>query len=172
MDSYLSFNNEIIRSQSEDGSQIEYPRANPTQFKVKDLLQIAGVTSFSKVREKGAVLIATIIWRCTTEHGCTRGIEVTRMDQSESGYQLTKDEYQTSGKGLNQRTQTQANGIRIFTRAKGFVQEWSIINIVLQISSAIGLLLAARSLTDFIMLNIFREKNHYANMKYVKTERL
>lgn len=45
-------------------------------------------------------------------------------------------------------------------------------NIVLQISSGIGMLLAARSLTDFVMLNVFREKNHYRNMKYFKTERL
>ena len=35
---------------------------------------------FDDVREKGAVLIATVIWRCTNENGCSRGIEVTRMD--------------------------------------------------------------------------------------------
>lgn len=80
MDSYLSFNDEIIRSQTSDGKQIEYPHSNPTQFKVKDLLQIAGVTSLAKVKDKGAILIATIIWKCSHEHGCTRGIEVTRMD--------------------------------------------------------------------------------------------
>jgi len=65
-----------------------------------------------------------------------------------------------------------ASGIRIFARVRGDVSELSLMNIVLQISSAIGLLLAARSLTDFIMLYVFREKNHYFNMKYLKTEKL
>ena len=65
-----------------------------------------------------------------------------------------------------------ASGIRIFARARGDVSELSLMNIVLQISSAIGLLLAARQLTDFIMLYVFREKNHYCNMKYLKTEKL
>jgi hypothetical protein len=52
------------------------------------------------------------------------------------------------------------------------VHEWSLMNIVLQLSSAIGLLLAAKTLTDSIMLMVFREKNHYSNMKYLKTELL
>ena len=65
-----------------------------------------------------------------------------------------------------------ARGIRIFGRAKGYVSELSLMNIILQISSAIGLLLAAKSLTDFVMLSVFREKNHYANMKFLKTEKL
>ena len=38
MDSYLNFNGGIERSQGQDGTQIEYPRANPTQFKVNELL--------------------------------------------------------------------------------------------------------------------------------------
>jgi hypothetical protein len=70
------------------------------------------------------------------------------------------------------RTHYKASGIRIFAKAQGIVSELSIMNIVLQISSAIGLLLAARSLTDFVMLSVFREKNHYRNMKILKTELL
>ncbi|CDW84521.1 p2x purinoceptor 1-like [Stylonychia lemnae] len=171
MDSYLQFNDEIIRSQSSDGKQIEYPHSNPTQFKLNDLIQISGVTNFDKVREKGAVLITTIIWRCTEETGCSRGIEVTRMDQSEAGFFEQKTQYYVEN-GRQKRILTKANGIRIFTGARGYVMEWSLINIVLQISSAIGLLIASRSLTDFVMLNLFREKNHYANMKFFKTEKL
>lgn len=67
---------------------------------------------------------------------------------------------------------TKAHGIRILAKAQGTVSEWSLISIVLQISSAIGLLLAAKTLTDLVMLSAFREKNHYSNMKYLRTEML
>jgi hypothetical protein len=40
----------------------------------------------------------------------------------------------------------------------------------MQLSSAIGMLLAARSLTDAVMLKIFNEKTHYQNQKFIKTE--
>ena len=52
------------------------------------------------------------------------------------------------------------------------MQGYSLINIVLQLSSAIGILLSAKSLTDLVMLKVFNEKNHYANMKFIKTELL
>ena len=171
MDSYLNFNGGIERSQGQDGTQIEYPRANPTQFKVNELLQIAGVSNYSSIQERGAVLIATVIWKCNIESGCSRGIEVTRMDQSGSGYYVEKSEYYMDN-GVQKRTKIMARGIRIFGRAKGYVSELSLMNIILQISSAIGLLLAAKSLTDFVMLSVFREKNHYSNMKFLKTEKL
>ena len=67
---------------------------------------------------------------------------------------------------------TKAQGIRILAKAQGTVSEWSLLSIVLQISSAIGLLLVAKTLTDLVMLSAFREKNHYRNMKYLKTEML
>ena len=65
-----------------------------------------------------------------------------------------------------------ASGIRIFGKAIGLASEWSLVNIVMQLSSAIGMLLIARSVTDFVMLSVVREKNHYRNMKFVKTEQL
>lgn len=75
-----------------------------------------------KIKETGAVLIATIIWRCTHENGCSRGIEVTRMDQSEIGFNLTSYEYSKSEDGKTQfRTEYKGTGIRIYTKAKGEV---------------------------------------------------
>jgi hypothetical protein len=93
------------------------------------------------------------------------------MDQSEYGFKTERVlHYQENG--VQKRNKYMANGIKIYAKASGQVFEYSVTNIVLQLSSAIGLLLAARSLTDFMMLKVFNEKNHYANMKFIKTELL
>jgi len=52
----------------------------------------------------------------------------------------------------------------------GNVYEYSVINVVVQLSSGIGLILISKLLTDTIMLKVFTEKNHFQNMKYIKTE--
>lgn len=70
-----------------------FPHANPTQFKVADLLQIAGVLSYDAVRTNGAILTAMIKWSCTLDSGCNRGIEVTRMDSYEQGFKTEKVTY-------------------------------------------------------------------------------
>lgn len=127
------------------------------------------MTNYDSVRVNGAILQAMIKWQCTLSSGCTRGIEVTRMDQKHQGFKTEKVNYYIQN-GQQSRTKITAYGIRILGKAQGIASELSVMNIVLQISSAIGLLLMARSLTDFIMLSIFREKNHYRNMKFLKTE--
>ena len=80
-------------SLDEQGYQIDYPHANPTRFKVNDLLMIAGVVSPGDVAERGAILSTTIRWQCssTSTSECQRGIESTRMDQSESGFSQISD---------------------------------------------------------------------------------
>ena len=65
------------------------------------------------------------------------------------------------------RTRITAYGIRIITSVKGDIATFSIINTVMQISSAIGLLLLTKTITDVIMLSMFNEKNHYSQMKYI-----
>ena len=94
------------------------------------------------------------------------------MDLSEHGYQTERAELSYDSNGVQTRTHYTASGIKIYAKASGQAMEYSVVNIVLQLSSAIGLLMAARSLTDFLMLKVFNEKNHYFNMKFIKTDLL
>jgi hypothetical protein len=95
-------------------------------------------------------------------------MDLSGVSNAPSGYKSSKVIQHGSGS----RTLYEATGIKLFAKTSGTVQELSLYNIVLQLSSAIGLLLAAKSLTDFVMLKVFNEKNHYANMKFIKTELL
>ena len=65
-----------------------------------------------------------------------------------------------------------AYGVYIFVGTQSKLEEVSIIAIVTQIASGIGLILATKIFTDFIMMTFFREKNHYRNMKYIRTENI
>ena len=134
-----------------------------------DLLKKAGILDNAIVQERGAIMSVQINWNCG-EYDCSHGVDVTRMDQNEYGYKTERAEYHLDSQGVQTRTRYQASGIKIFAKASGQVFEYSLINIVMQLSSAIGMLLAARSLTDAVMLKVFNEKTHYQNQKFIKTE--
>ena len=91
------------------------------------------------------------------------------MDLLENGMNREKSYYYEVD-GVMRRTNYQAVGIHIYARSEGAISKISILNIMMQISSAIGLLLLAKYITDFIMLTMFREKNHYRNMKLLKLD--
>ncbi len=40
---------EIVWSTGENGTEIDYPNPNPTQFKLQDLLLIAGITNYQSI---------------------------------------------------------------------------------------------------------------------------
>ena len=111
-----------------------------------------------------------IKWDCSVKEGCERKVKVKRMDKEKTGISREKSYYYEVS-DTKRRTNYEAVGILIYARVEGTTSYISLMNIVLNISSAIGLLFLSKYLIDFIMLNVLREKNHYRNMKLLKMER-
>ena len=56
-------------------------------------------------------------------------------------------------------------GVRVIFSVIGVYTAPSLYNIVLQLASALGLLIATSAITDAIMLNILKEKTHFRKLK-------
>ena len=54
--------------------------------------------------------------------------------------------------------------------AEGVAKKISIYSILLQIASTVGLMMGAKILVEFLMLNCFAEKIHFRRLKYLKTK--
>lgn len=61
-------------------------------------------------------------------------------------------------------------GVKILFECRGIFTSPSLYQIILQLSSALGLLIAASAITDGVMLNLLKEKNHYKQLKITQSE--
>ena len=59
-------------------------------------------------------------------------------------------------------------GIRIITKSSGIGNNISMGNILIELSSAIALIFAARSITDAIMSYLYPERVHYKSRRELK----
>jgi len=138
---------------------------------LEQLLDMAGAPVTS-VREDGALLNIQLTWECMIDSlgGCTTPkINVLRMDEGkvrgfsyffpnyifEPSLDVTKDV----------RILQKLTGVRVIVTAEGLGKKFSILATVLQLSSGLALLSLANIVTDFLMLRVMPERDHYRKYK-------
>ncbi|OMJ71816.1 hypothetical protein SteCoe_29877 [Stentor coeruleus] len=153
-------------------SSIEkFPGSNSNAWEISDIILMAG-TNFSDITDKGAIFKATIVLQCIANPSeiCDTKLEVTRLDSVDSGgYSMTHGEYYRQGDILY-RDLYHMKGVRILFDVLGIYISSSLFNIVLQIASALGLIIASNAITDAVMLNILKEKSHFKMLKIKESE--
>ena len=150
-----------------DSDHIElYPGANSDSWEVNDIALMAGF-NFSDITEKGAVVQATIVLGCISNptENCDTRLEVKRLDSVDSGgYSISFAEYYREGDTLY-RDLYHMKGVRILFSSVGVYVAASLFNMILQLASALGLIIACNAITDGVMLNLLKEKTHFQKLK-------
>lgn len=144
----------------------EYPGQNSNTWKTNDILLLSG-SNFSDITEKGAVIQATIVYKCIANpfEVCDTYLQVQRLDEVGSGgYSINHAEYYRNSTGLY-RNLYHMKGAKILFDSKGIYVATSLFNVVLQLASALGLIVASKAITDAIMLNLLKEKSHFKQLK-------
>lgn len=150
-----------------------YPGQNSNAWEVSDIILMAG-TNFSDVTDKGALFKATIVLKCirNPSEECDTFLEVQRLDEPDSGgYSMMHAEYYRRGSVLH-RDLYHFKGVRILFSNYGIYVTASLFNIVLQIASSLGLIIASNAITDAVMLNVLKEKSHFKMLKVKESEDL
>jgi len=150
----------------DDTSMELYPGEESNTYELGDLLTMIGA-NYTDVAEKGAILHVNTVRQCTTDpiEKCDQHIEVDRLDEiSSNGFSLEYASYYREDNILY-RDYYHYFGIRILCSSTGLYTAPSIQKTVLQLASAVGMLLAAKAITDGIMLNMMNERAHYKMLK-------
>jgi len=150
-------------------TQVNYPSSNFTSIAVSDLLQLAG-TTFPQVQYVGAIILIKLKFDCTgnkdiTDNDCTYSIDASLADQG-NGFTKTSVQYAVNAAGTTTRTHYSYSGLRIAFDTVGYVTMVSVQNIILHLYNMLALIYGISFLTDFVMLNLFREKRHYVELKF------
>jgi hypothetical protein len=150
-----------------------YPGEDSDAWEVSDIIQMAG-TNFSQIADKGALFKATLVLNCirNPNEKCDMSLQVERLDKADSGgYSMQHAEYYRRS-GQLYRDLYHFKGVRILFSTYGIYITPSLFNIVLQIASSLGLIIATNAITDAIMLNILKEKTHFKQLKIKESEDL
>jgi hypothetical protein len=148
-----------------------YPGPNSDAWEVNDITLMAG-SNFSDITEKGAVIEANLVVNCLSNpaEDCDTHLEVERLDDIEQGgFSLQYARYYREGETLY-RDLIHFRGVRFLFSCSGIYTKASLYKIVLEISAALGLLIAATAITDGVMLNVMKEKRHYRQLKIKEIE--
>lgn len=150
---------------------IVYPDQDANAFRVRDLLYLTG-TNYTDIVEKGAVISVRMYSQCTKnpQEKCDTHLEVDRMDSLTGfGYSTSYARYYREN-GVLMRDLYHMYGLRILVNVFGVFQTPSLQQIVLQVSAAIGQLIAAKKITDVVMTMLMKEKRHYNDLKIVQSK--
>jgi hypothetical protein len=148
-----------------------FPGQDSNAWEVSDIVLMAG-SNFSDITEKGALFKATLVINCikNPSEECDTHLEVKRLDDLDSGgYSMSHAEYYRVGDVLY-RDLYHMKGARIMFSCIGIYIATSLSNIVLQIASALGLIIASRAITDGVMLNVLKEKFHFKSLKVKESD--
>lgn len=155
-----------------DSEEIEkFPGVNSNAWETNDIALMAGF-NFSDVTEKGALVQATMVLICIANptEKCDTRLEVKRLDDVDSGgYSISHAEYYRESDVLY-RDFYHLKGVRILFKSVGIYISASLYNMILQLASALGLIIAANAITDAVMLNILKEKSHFKLLKVKESE--
>lgn len=155
----------------DESSNEVFPGEGSDTFEVNDLLLMAG-SNFTDIVETGAVFQVKTVVMCVSnpEEQCDTHVEVKRMDDLDgNGFSLSYANYYRID-GVLYRDLRRMIGVRFLLTCSGMYKTPSLQKVVLQLASAIGLLIAASAATDGIMLNLLREKEHYRKLKIMEVE--
>jgi len=124
------------------------------------------------VKTDGAMMNVRFDYQCDldTGEGClSPQPTVQRLDEGKvRGFSVYQPEYvydQHLDPEKTARVLSKYTGVRILVTSKGIGKEVSVLQSVLQFSSGLALLSVAKTATDFLMLHMLPEKDHYRRYK-------
>jgi len=147
--------------------------AQPNQFAIRDLLELAG-TTYDMVKQTGCVLSVSLEWNCYVDDtaDCIPEVRVQRLDLSEyaRGFSFqTADRYTQAAGDPDMRDLYTFKGVRLLLSSRGVGKKVSVAAIMLQISSLIALMWLANYAADLMMLHVLPERKHYRTYKQERT---
>ncbi len=84
------------------------------------------------------------------------------------GEQFTTRDY-VSQKGAKMRDLYHWVGLRVVFLSEGEATKFEFYQLLVQFSSTIGLIMAAKILVEFCMLNCYPERSHFKKLKMIKS---
>uniref|UniRef100_A0A0G4GMZ5 Uncharacterized protein n=1 Tax=Chromera velia CCMP2878 TaxID=1169474 RepID=A0A0G4GMZ5_9ALVE len=156
--------NPLDVSTMEEEKPVDYPQENQNSFRLTDLLRFAN-TKLEDVQENGALVMASVFFKCDLDmNECEPDVSAKLVD-SESGFNVVTNHYYTNDDGTEFRDTTRWFGVRMIaqTAAEGSKISWG--NLALQIASAVALLGVTVVIADLYMAFFTSEKLHYMTAK-------
>ncbi|CAG9312468.1 unnamed protein product [Blepharisma stoltei] len=148
-----------------------YPGPNSNAWEVNDITLLTG-SNFSDITDKGAVIQVSVVVLCVANpfEDCNTHMQARRLDEVDGGgYSIQYAHYYREGDTLY-RDLYHMKGVRFLFDSLGVYIGISLYKIVLQISSALGLLIAASAITDGVMLSLLKEKSHFRMLKVKESQ--
>lgn len=140
---------------------------------------MAGSGARGTRRENGMVLVIQIEYT-NTHISSWLGLRITPFSEpphptytyrvfttAASAYQMTKT---FNDPADSSRIIRVYNGLRIVVEQTGQMANWSIAKFLVTLTTALGMLAVATTLTELIMLNLLQKKDQYKNTKFYETE--
>lgn len=143
-------------------------------FVLKDLLEAAG-TTFDVVKEKGAVIMCSIIYNCDLDqdiHECqpevqfmqlTEDLNATKSISKGFNFRVARKYVE---QGREQRDLSKVYGIQILVSVSGTAGRFGIVPLLVNFGAGMGLMGVATILCDFIMQYMLKHKDFYVSRKY------
>lgn len=147
---------------------IRYPNKGANTFKLNNILEMTGIEP-SDIGSNGATLIVNSLFDCDLDsRECSVNFRMVNVDTTTGFNHVDTHDYWENG--VHKRDTRRMYGIRVLTFATGVGARVSLSAIILQLSSAIALCAVARTMADFVLLNVLPERKHYYELKVQETE--
>lgn len=169
LQSYVHYNEfEMDVSTMNEKEIVYYPHKNANTYKLNDLLRMASL-SLEDLQDYGAIIYVNNIFDCDVDRDtCTRNVEAFNID-TRTGFNHVVSYLYEDG-GIKKRDTYRMYGIRMMTFSRGLGARTSFSQVILQLSSAIALLVVAENVADFYLQYIVPERHQYRQLKVIQTE--
>ncbi|ELU13670.1 hypothetical protein CAPTEDRAFT_169132 [Capitella teleta] len=128
---------------------------------------------YSKVAVKGGVFAININWKCDLDHSidrCLPQYTFSRLDREEAkiakGWNFRYANYYEEA-GNSTRDLIKAYGLRFVIKVTGEAGKFSVVPLLLNLGSGLGLLAIATVLCDLVVLYILKKGPFYQDKKYL-----
>merc|ERR1719386_185594 len=126
-------------------------------------------THYLDLQDYGAIIYVNNIFDCDVDRDtCTRNVEAFNID-TRTGFNHVVSYLYEDG-GIKKRDTYRMYGIRMMTFSRGLGARTSFSQVILQLSSAIALLVVAENVADFYLQYIVPERHQYRQLKVIQTE--
>jgi P2X purinoceptor 4 len=124
-------------------------------------------TTYDKIKARGAILRVQIQWKCNLDkwdnnEACSINYESERMDDSRINDGIN---FRVSNLLGDTRDITKMYGVRIFFESVGVGYRFSLITIILQVSSGLAMMVVATFICDIAIQYLFPQKDKYTKAK-------
>mmetsp|Transcript_6212 Transcript_6212/g.10328 ORF Transcript_6212/g.10328 Transcript_6212/m.10328 type:complete len:355 (+) Transcript_6212:172-1236(+) len=153
---------------TDEKTEVMYPMKKANTYPLHDLLRMANLET-EELIENGAVIMANVVLTCDFwSERCRSKVEVVNVD-TKSGYNYVHARKYVEN-GVRKQDTIRMYGIRLTAFATGNGAMPSFSQIVLQVSSAIALLMLAQTTADIWLMHVVPERKHYTEQKVIQTE--